>query len=197
MLLTDKHLEGIASGKIKLAFRKWRKPTVKTGGRLRTRMGELAIQAVDRISEKEISDRDAKLAGYESRADLLKELDRRGDGVLYRIRLSLAGPDERAVLRSKGKLSNEEWDELKQKLDRLDARSVHGPWVARFLAVVSMNPGVLSTILASSLELERKWFKEQMRKLKELGLTESLGIGYRISPRGAAVLKRLSKTRDN
>ena len=197
MLLTDKHLEGIASGKIKLAFRKWRKPTVKTGGRLRTRIGELAIQAVDRISEKEISDRDAKLAGYESRADLLKELDRRGDGVLYRIRLSLAGPDERAVLRSKGKLSNEEWDELKQKLDRLDARSVHGPWVARFLAVVSMNPGVLSTILASSLELERKWFKEQMRKLKELGLTESLGIGYRISPRGAAVLKRLSKTRDN
>jgi len=197
MLLTDKHLEGIASGKIKLAFRKWRKPTVKTGGRLRTRIGELAIQAVDRISEKEISDRDAKLAGYESRADLLKELDQRGDGVLYRIRLSLAGPDERAVLRSKGKISNEEWDELKQKLDRLDARSVHGPWVARFLAVVSMNPGVLSTILASSLELERKWFKEQMRKLKELGLTESLGIGYRISPRGAAVLKRLSKTRDN
>jgi len=196
MLLTDKHLEGIASGKIKLAFRKWRKPTVKAGGRLRTRMGELAIQAVDRISEKEISDRDAKLAGYESRADLLKELDRRGDGVLYRIRLSLAGPDERTVLRSKGKISNEEWDELKQKLDRLDARSVHGPWVARFLIVVSMNPGVLSTILASSLELERKWFKEQMRKLKELGLTESLGIGYRISPRGAAVLKRLGKTRD-
>ena len=193
MLLTDKHLEGIASGRIKLAFRKWKKPTVKTGGRLRTRIGELAIQTVDQISEKEISDRDAKLAGYESKTHLLKELERRGDGVLYRIRLSLAGPDERAVLRSKGKITDDEWRELKQKLDRLDARSVHGPWVARFLTVVSMNPGVLSTILASSLELERKWFKAQMRKLKEFGLTESLGIGYRISPRGAAVLKRLSK----
>ncbi|HEY0761576.1 MAG TPA: hypothetical protein VGD61_04315 [Pyrinomonadaceae bacterium] len=196
MLLTDKHLDGIASGKIKLAFRKWKKPTVKTGGRLRTRIGELAIQTVDQISEKAISDRDAKLAGYESKTHLLKELERRGDGVLYRIRLSLAGPDKRTVLRSKGKITDDEWRELKQKLDRLDARSVHGPWVARFLTVVSTNPGVLSTILASSLELERKWFKEQMRKLKELGLTESLGIGYRISPRGAAVLKRLSKTRD-
>jgi hypothetical protein len=193
MLLTDKHLEGIARGRIRLAFRKWKKTTVKTGVRLRTRIGELAIQTVDQISEKEISDRDAKLAGYESKTHLLKELERRGDGVLYRIRLSLAGPDERAVLRSKGKITDDEWRELKQKLDRLDARSVHGPWVARFLTVVSMNPGVLSTILASSLELERKWFKAQMRKLKEFGLTESLGIGYRISPRGAAVLKRLSK----
>ena len=30
-----------------------------------------------------------------------------------------------------------------------------------------------------------------MRKLKELGLTESLPIGYRLSPRGAAVLAHL------
>lgn len=190
MLLNAKHLEGIASGKIKLAFRKWKKPTVKTGGRLRTRIGVLAIQAVDQISEKEISERDAKLAGFKSKAELLQDLKLR-DGLLYRIRLSLAGPDERITLRTKREISSVEWNELKEKLDRLDARSIDGPWVVNFLSVVSMNPGVLSTTLASSLGLERKWFKEHMRKLKELGLTESLGIGYRISPRGETVLKRL------
>ena len=190
MLLNAKHLEGIASGKIKLAFRKWKKPTVKIGGRLRTRIGVLAIQAVDRIAEKDISERDAKLAGFKSKAELLQDLEWR-DGFLYRIRLSLAGPDERIVLRTKREISNVEWNELKEKLDRLDTRGIHGPWVINFLSVVSLNPGVLSTTLASSLGLERKWFKEHMRKLKELGLTESLEIGYRISPRGETVLNRL------
>jgi hypothetical protein len=31
-------------------------------------------------------------------------------------------------------------------------------------------------------------FKADVRKLKELGLTESLEVGYRLSPRGRAVL---------
>jgi hypothetical protein len=190
MLLTNKVLEGIASGKIKVAFRKWKKPTVKTGGRLRTHIGVLAIHSVDQISEKEISERDAKLAGFAAKADLLDELKQR-DGLLYRISLSLAGPDERISLRTKREVSGAEWTELKQKLDRLDARSVHGPWVARFLSVVSMNSGILAATLASSLGLERKWFKDHMRKLKELGLTESLETGYRISPRGETVLKLL------
>ena len=195
MLLTNKHLEGIASGKIKLAFRKWKKPTVKAGGRLRTHMGVLAIHAVDPVAEDEISERDAKLAGFESKTDLLQDLQRR-EGILYRIRLSLAGPDERVVLRTKRQISKDEWDGLKQKLDQLDERSVNGPWVINFLSVVSTNPGVLSTTLASSLGLERKWFKEHMRKLKELGLTESLEVGYRLSPRGEAVLKRLKNPGD-
>lgn len=190
MLLTNKVLEGIAAGKIRLAFRKWKKPTVKTGGQLHTHIGVLAIHSVDQISEKEISNRDAKLAGFESRADLLEEFKLRG-GLLYRIRFSLAGPDERIALRTKRKISDDEWIELRQKLDRLDARSVHGPWVARFLSVVAMNSGILAATLASSLGLERKWFKDHMRKLKELGLTESLEVGYRISPRGETVLKLL------
>ena len=191
VLINAQHLDGIANGKIKLAFRKWKKPTVKTGGRLRTSIGVLAIKTVDRISEKEISDRDAKLAGFASRSDLLKDLEWR-DGELYRIRLSLAGPDERIALRNRRAISNAEWTELREKLNRLDARSVHGPWVVSFLTVVSMNPGVLAATLAASLGLERKWFKEHMRKLKELGLTESLAVGYRLSPRGETALKRLN-----
>jgi hypothetical protein len=190
MLINNRDLEGIVSGKIQLAFRRWKKPTVKTGGRLRTHLGVLSIQAVDAISESDITERDSKLAGFSSKGDLLDHLKTR-EGALYRIELSFKGPDERIELRSKGALAADEWTALRQKLERLDAKSVHGPWVAKFLNVVSNNPGILSTTLAASLGLERKWFKEHMRKLKELGLTESLEIGYRISPRGKAVIKKL------
>ena len=34
-------------------------------------------------------------------------------------------------------------------------------------------------------------FKRDVRRLKELGLTESLEVGYRLSPRGRALLARL------
>jgi hypothetical protein len=37
--------------------------------------------------------------------------------------------------------------------------------------------------------LELQPFKLNVRKLKALGLTESLEVGYRLSPRGAAFLQ--------
>jgi hypothetical protein len=38
---------------------------------------------------------------------------------------------------------------------------------------------------------EKHPFKLDVRKLKELGLTESLEVGYRLSPRGRAVMEGL------
>jgi hypothetical protein len=38
---------------------------------------------------------------------------------------------------------------------------------------------------------EKLPFKRDVRKLKELGLTESLLVGYRLSPRGRALLAGL------
>ena len=43
--------------------------------------------------------------------------------------------------------------------------------------------------LAASLGMEKLPFKRDVRKLKELGLTESLPVGYRLSPRGRAYLR--------
>jgi hypothetical protein len=42
--------------------------------------------------------------------------------------------------------------------------------------------------LAAELGRDTPSFKRDVRKLKELGLTESLDIGYRLSPRGVAVV---------
>jgi hypothetical protein len=44
--------------------------------------------------------------------------------------------------------------------------------------------------LAASFGRETQPFKIDVRKLKALGLTESLTVGYRISPRGQAFRER-------
>jgi hypothetical protein len=41
--------------------------------------------------------------------------------------------------------------------------------------------------LAAAVGRDRHRFKLDVRKLKELGLTESLEVGYRLSPRGRAL----------
>ena len=43
--------------------------------------------------------------------------------------------------------------------------------------------------LAASVGREKPPFKLDVRKLKNLGLTESLPVGYRLSPRGRSYLR--------
>jgi hypothetical protein len=170
-----------------MAFRRWKRPTVKTGGRLRTPMGELAIDAVDRIEADAITDEDAGRAGFADRQALLASL--RPEGDLYRIAFHVRGPDPRVALRERADLSREERDEIAGRLARMDARSTHGPWTADTLALIAARPATLAADLAAEMGRERLPFKADVRKLKELGLTESLEVGYRLSPRGRAFLR--------
>jgi hypothetical protein len=169
-----------------MAFRRWKRPTVKTGGRLRTPMGELAIDAVDRIPERAITAADARRAGFASRKALLASL--RPEGDLYRIAFHVRGPDPRVALRERTDLTQEEREQITARLARLDAHSTHGPWTADTLALIAEKPATLAGDLAAEMGRERLPFKADVRKLKELGLTESLEKGYRLSPRGRAFL---------
>ena len=56
-----------------------------------------------------------------------------------------------------------------------------GPWTASTLRLVADNPEVRAADLAESVGRDRDSFKTDVRKLKNLGLTESLLVGYRIS----------------
>jgi hypothetical protein len=78
-----------------------------------------------------------------------------------------------------------------ERAARLDARSADGAWTERVLRAIAAQPGVVSSALAAQLGMPRPDFKRRVRKLKELGLTESLEVGYRISPRGREVSTRL------
>jgi hypothetical protein len=184
-------LDGIVRGDIELQFRRWRKPTVKTGGTLRTVVGELAVGSVDTVTAKEITAGDARRAGYASRAALLRDLASfRDDGRLYRIEVRLAGPDPRVALREREALSDEEIAELGNRLARLDRASTHGAWTMQTLELIERCPATLAADIAASIGRGKAPFKNDVRKLKELGLTESLEVGYRLSPRGRAYLQR-------
>ena len=190
MLIRDADLRRIATGAVTVAFRRWRSATVKAGGSLRTSVGVLAIDAVDVVSQRDITDAMAVSAGYPSRAALMAELAARPEGKTYRIRLRLAGADPRVALRARGRLSKGERQQIVQALDRLDRFSKAGAWTRATLSAILAHPGRRAPDLAAELGHETPWFKTQVRKLKELGLTESLEVGYRLSPRGQAVLSR-------
>ena len=80
------------------------------------------------------------------------------------------------------------------RLERLDRASSHGPWTMATLHLIRRRPHTRAPDLAAELGRERDPFKIDVRKLKNLGLTESLQVGYRISPRGRAVLATLDET---
>ena len=63
MLLKRRFLDGIADGSISLIFRRWRKPTVKAGGTLKTAVGVLAIDEVETIPVTKVTVVDANQAG--------------------------------------------------------------------------------------------------------------------------------------
>jgi hypothetical protein len=191
MLLRRPTLDAIASGQITLVFRRWRRPTVKTGGRLRTSVGELSIDAVDAIEDNKVTNGDARAAGYADRAALLADLAGRDDQ-LYRIRVHLAGPDARIARREQAELTAADLQHLDERLARLDKASRHGAWTATTLRLIAERPATRAPDLAASLGRDTQPFKTDVRKLKELGLTESLEIGYRLSPRGRTYLEHLS-----
>lgn len=191
MLLKNSILKRIKAGEITLAFRKWKRPTVKTGGTLRTSVGVLAIDRVWPIAQKEIDESDAKQAGYSSKSALLNNLNRRDSGTIYRISLHYKGPDPRKVLQKKDNLSKEELARIRQQLKKLDEQSSGNAWAQSVLEIIEKYPGLPAADLARKSGFEKEWLKAQIRKLKELGLTVSLLPGYRLSARGKVVVEYL------
>ena len=183
MLFKAPVLAAIAEGKVDLAFRRWRKPTVKAGGTLTTPVGVLAIDAIAVVAPEAISDADAVRAGYAGAAEALTALE--GEAPIHRIAFRLIGEDPRRALRLD--VSSAALDEIETRLARLDARA---PWTAAVLELIAAHPGVRAPDLAARLGRETLAFKIDVRKLKALGLTESLEVGYRLSPRGQALRTR-------
>jgi hypothetical protein len=180
-------LDAIAAGTVTLAFRRWDRPRVRVGGTQRTAVGVVEFTSVDPVDETALTAHDAHAAGFADLAALQRaQRAQRGDGQLYRIGVRLAGPDPRVALRAKRRLSQADRADLDARLARMDRSSSHGPWTAAVLELIAENPGVRAPDLAARMGRETLPFKRDVRKLKELGLTESLEVGYRLSPRGRA-----------
>jgi hypothetical protein len=190
VIIRRRFLDGIQKGTVTLAFRRWRRPSVRSGGTLLTAAGLLHIGDVAIVAAEDISKSDAKRAGYESRELLVGELNERKEGDVYRIELGPLEPDPRVALRER-RADDSELEELMGRLDRLDARANETPWTRRVLEIIEAHPSVRAADLCVMVGQEKLPFKLNVRKLKALGLTESLEVGYRLSPRGVALLDRL------
>ena len=193
MLFPKRVWDGLVDGSVTVAFRYWKRPTVKTSGTQMTPVGVLAIDTVERVAMRAITPADARAAGYDTRAALVADLARyrRPGTALYRIAFHHAGEDPRRALREDDHVSEPELQEISARLARLDRSSRHGPWTRAVLELIRDNPATLAADLAQRRGRETLHFKADVRKLKTLGLTESLRVGYRLSPRGRAVLRRL------
>jgi hypothetical protein len=187
VLIRPAELEAIRDGDIDLAFRRWDRPRVKVGTRLRTAVGLLEVTSVDPVPLSGLRAEDARRCGAASLAALKTALTARASGQVFRVGLRYAGRDPREVLRE-AVPTPEELAGIRAGLDRLDASSSIGPWTRATLRIIDANPEVRAPELAERLGRPTPEFKRDVRKLKERGLTESLAIGYRLSPRGEAVV---------
>jgi hypothetical protein len=192
MRLPPDTLAGLADGRIDLAFRRWEEPRVKAGGRQRTPIGVVGFETVDVVPRSAITAAAAHRAGFATRSELLGFLDRRTAGRIYRIQLRVVGPDPRVALRDELPDASA-LAAIERRLARLDRANPHGPWTLAVLRAIAANPERRAADLAVEFGRPRLPFKVDVRKLKELGLTESLAIGYRLSPRGEAVLAHLER----
>jgi hypothetical protein len=193
MLFPAAILAAIRDGRVDLAFRRWERARVRPGSRLRTRVGVLEVGGVEIVDRSTIGEREAQRAGFTSPEALLAMLDQRDRGDIHRIELRYAGADPRVELRTRADLSENELNEVAQRLNRLDQASRHGPWTKAVLELIASRPEVRAVELAEEMGREKMPFKRDVRKLKELGLTESLNPGYKLSPRGRAVLEALRR----
>jgi hypothetical protein len=188
MIFRAATLDAIRRGEVTLAFRRWRRPTVRSGGTLLTAIGQLGIDGVTTVERELVTEADARRAGYASREALLRELDARPEGEIYRVALGTLAPDPRTALREAVPAGAADLEALAARLRRLDQRSARGAWTRRALELIEAHPAERAGDLAARLAMDRDAFKVEVRKLKALGLTESLEIGYRLSPRGDALL---------
>lgn len=187
MMIRPAEQAAIKAGTVDLAFRRWARPRVVVGTRLRTSVGVVEVTSIEQVSISALRADDARRAGAPSLAALKEALSARASEPAWRIGVAYAGPDPREALRATVP-DAEEIAAINARLDRLDAASSYGAWTRQTLDLIDLNGGVRAPELAAQAGRETADFKKDVRKLKELGLTESLAIGYLLSPRGEAVV---------
>ncbi len=153
--------------------------TYRTGG------GRIEIDSVSRIELSKITKADALRAGYRDRSEILENVQSGEDRELYRVSFHrLDEPDPRDQLANDDDLGVEDIQEIDRRLDRYDAASSWGAWTRATLQLIADHPARRAPDLAEMVGRETKPFKLDVRKLKNLGLTRSLRVGYELSPRG-------------
>ena len=179
MLFQKRFWPLIADGSVTVTFRRWRQRQAVAGGRYRTPSGFIDVTSIGVVDPSEVTDRDAVQAGYASAAELLAGLPDKPEVPLYRIDFRFAGTDDpRADLAADDAITDEDLDLIERRLARFDTASKSGPWTDMTLGLIEARPGTRAPDLAALVGRETQDFKRDVRKLKEMGLTIILKVGY-------------------
>lgn len=194
MLFRSELKRRIRAGRVTVSFRAWKRPQVRVGGEYNLHpVGAIRVDRLRRTRLSAIKAEDAHRAGFESLGELTAELARRSGPAtdLYRVEFHYLGdvPVKRPPDPDRA-LSEAETAELAERLGRMDSRTRSGPWTDAFLALIARRPATRAADLAAEIGWQAGRFKANVRKLKRLGLTESLAVGYRLSRRGASFVGR-------
>lgn len=200
MLLFKKAFHaGLVDGSITRTFRLWEKPHVKVGGRYRVHpIGVVEVKKVEHRRLGALTEADAKAGGFDSVASLreymrpVAKTPLTDETLVFDVTLIHGGDGDRVQLALEDRLTTEDVELVKAKLARLDGRR---PWTMTVLKLIVKRPRIAASKLAASLKRETLPFKEDVRKLKRLGLTQSFEVGYEVSPRGLAFLAAVTTAR--
>jgi hypothetical protein len=194
LLFKKRFHAGLVDGAVTLTFRLWDKPRVKPGGRYRVHpIGVVEVDALRLVTVGQLTEADARAGGFASRAELLDYLAPVAKAPvtdatpIYRVVLHHGGDGDRVAGALDDALTPEDVALLEKRLAKLDGDA---PWTRQVLRLIIKHPRVAASQLAKTLGRETEPFKVDVRKLKKLGLTQSFEVGYELSPRGAAFLKR-------
>jgi hypothetical protein len=187
LLFTEDAIPLIRSGQLTVTWRLWKYAHVKAGKVYKTGYGgALHIDDVQTVRVGDVTDADAHDAGFTG-AHALVDFARSHTGaavtpdtLLYKVRFH--------YLDEEPKRPELSLDEITKRLNRLDNASTHGPWTLATLRAIEASPAVAARYLAAELYRPRDEFKVDVRKLKGLGLTVSLGTGYMLSELGQSWL---------
>jgi hypothetical protein len=192
MLFQRRFHERIVNGEIRCTVRIWQRTHVKVGGRYALGRGAVVVDKIYETRLDDITPALARRCGFESLVDLMK-VAKHGPGervFVIDFHYDKAGTRPAPATAA---VSAQEIAELIQRLEAMDRRSRGGPWTAATLRAIASRPRVLAARLAASLGRPRDELKRDVRKLKKLGLTFSLEIGYRLTPKGEAVVEAIKE----
>lgn len=188
MQFTKPFKEKIRKGEQTLTFRRWKAPKARVGGVYRLHpVGGVRVTSVAVVDAGHITEDEAKRAGCASIKELMVLLSSAStsspdeEGMVYRIAFEYVEEED---MPTKPAL---DIATIVAKLDGMDKRSTK-PWAYDVLEAIAAHPERRAADLAEMLGLAKAPLKANVRKLKGLGLTQSLETGYRITELGRAVL---------
>ena len=189
MQFTTRNSNEIRSGKVTVSFRNWKRPHAKVGGVYRLRpTGAIKVTGLASARLGDVTADDAARAGFRSLDALIAFLGLSRSAVVTRVEFTLTDDAPKTT----PSLAPEE---ILERLDATDRRSA-APWTGRVLELIEAHPATRAGDLAPLMGWDTPKFKSNVRKLKALGLTQSLEVGYRLTELGVACCKR-SKLGDN